>query len=83
MRAGAGRVTLADQDHVGGSADGEVASPNTAAKEELLAAVFSDELQTVQQPFGIPNRHHDVAARNADAMCPDRLAGEIRVLGAG
>src|SRR5947208_5690022 len=83
VRAGTCRVTLADQDHVGRSADGEVATPDATAKEELLAAVFSDELQAVQQPFGIPNRHHDVAARNADAMRPDPLAVEIRVLGAG
>src|SRR5207237_10088748 len=35
VRAGTGRVTLADQDYISGSADGEVAAPNTAAKEEL------------------------------------------------
>ena len=83
VRAGTGRVTLADQDHVGRSADGEVATPDATAKEELLAAVFSDELQALQQPFGIPNRHHDVAARNADAMRQNPLAVDIRVLGAG
>src|SRR5205085_9058298 len=83
VRAGAGRVTLADQDHVGRSADGEIATPDAAAKEELLAAVFSDELQAVQQPLGIPNRHHDVAARHPDAMRPNPLAVEIPVLRTG